>query len=215
MQPSARTLSALKLALFIACLLPFAWLLLGFCAAFLGFDPLGVGDEALGANPVEYIIRNLGDWALRFLLITLAITPLRRLTGWNWLLRFRRMLGLYAFFYALVHFNIYLGLDQSYDWGEIALDILKRPFITVGMLAFALMLPLAATSNNAAIRAMGGKAWQRLHRLVYAIAICGVLHFWWLVKLDTREPAIYAAILAVLLGARLLWVKRATLVRNP
>lgn len=202
---SQRSIVAIKVALFIICLLPLAWLIAGFCADVLRINPLGLPDEALGANPVETIIRDLGDWALRFLLITLCITPLRKLTGLNWLLRLRRMLGLYAFFYALLHFNIYLGLDQSYDWIEIAKDILKRPFITIGMLTFALMIPLAITSNAAAIKALGGKAWQKLHRMVYGLTICAVLHYWWLVKLDTTQPAIYALLLSVLLGIRLWW----------
>jgi methionine sulfoxide reductase heme-binding subunit len=205
MQPSQRQIAAIKTIVFVACLLPLAWLAAAFCADVLRLNPLGLPEEALGANPVETIIRDLGTWALRFLLITLAITPLRKLTGMNWLLRLRRMLGLYAFFYALLHFNIYLGLDQSYDWAEIAKDILKRPFITIGMLAFALLIPLAVTSNAAMIRALGAKAWQKLHRLIYVLTACAVLHYWWLVKLDTTQPAIYTGVLALLLGMRLWW----------
>src|SRR5690606_29732359 len=146
-QVSPHNIAVIKTALFILCLLPLAWLLAAFCADALFINPLGLPDELLGANPVETVIRDLGTWALRFLLLTLCITPLRKLTGMHWLLRLRRMLGLFAFFYALLHFNIYLGLDQSYDWSEIAKDILKRPFITIGMLTFTLMLPLALTSN--------------------------------------------------------------------
>ena len=203
--PSQRSVAVIKASLFFICLLPLAWLVAGFCVDVLSINPLGLPDEVLGANPIETIIRDLGNWALRFLLITLTITPLRKLSGMNWLLRLRRMLGLFAFFYALLHFNIYLGLDQSYDWAEIAKDILKRPFITIGMLTFALMIPLAITSNAAAIKALGGKAWQKLHQLVYVLAICAVLHYWWLVKLDTTQPAIYAALLTLLLGIRLWW----------
>ena len=202
MQPSPRQLALIKALLFLACLLPFARLMFGLYAELTGVDPLGL-TEVLGANPIEYIIRDLGTWALNFLLITLCITPLRKATGWHWLLRLRRMLGLYAFFYALLHFNIYLGLDQGYDWGEILKDIIKRPFITVGMLTFLLLLPLALTSNNAAIRRLGGKRWQSLHRLIYPLSICAVLHYWWLIKLDVTQPAIYAAILAGLLMVRI------------
>ena len=139
------------------------------------------------------------------LLITLAVTPLRRVTGLHWLLRLRRMLGLYAFAYAAAHFAIYLWLDQFFDWGAIARDILERPFITVGFVAFVLMIPLAASSDSFAIRRLGGRQWQSLHRSSYAIAILAVVHFWWLVKADLLEPTIYALILAALLGARAWW----------
>jgi len=211
--PSQGSIAVVKALLFVICLLPLAWLIGGFCADVLLINPFGLPDEVLGANPIETIIRDLGDWALRFILITLTVTPLRKLTGANWLLRLRRMLGLFAFFYALLHFNIYLGLDQSYDWSEIAKDILKRPFITIGMLAFALMIPLAVTSNAAMIRALGGKAWQKLHQLIYVLAICAVLHYWWLVKLDITQPAIYAGLLFVLLAIRLWW-KRSEKLRS-
>jgi sulfoxide reductase heme-binding subunit YedZ len=200
--PSPSAIATVKAVVFVLCLLPLAWLVAGFCADVLSINPLGLPEEILGANPIETIIRDLGDWALRFILITLTVTPLRKLTGMHWLIRLRRMLGLYAFFYALLHFNIYLGLDQSYDWIEIAKDILKRPFITIGMLTFMLLIPLAVTSNNAAIKAMGGKAWQRLHQLVYPLSVCAVLHYWWMVKLDTTQPAIYAGLLSILLMVR-------------
>lgn len=156
----------------------------------------------LGANPIEAITRDLGDWALRFLLLTLAITPLRRLSGWRWPMRFRRMLGLYAFFYTSLHLASYIVLDQFFYWPEIWGDILKRPYITVGMLSFLLLIPLALTSTTAMMRRLG-KNWQRLHRLVYPIAIGGVLHYYMLVKADTREPLIYAAILLLLFLLRL------------
>lgn len=166
----------------------------------------------LGANPIDEVADNTGEWALRFLLITLLATPLKRLFGWAWTIRIRRMLGLFAFFYASLHLFTYLWLDQFFDWGEIWLDILDRPFITVGMLAFTLLLPLAITSNNYMIRRLG-RNWKRLHRLAYVIPALGVLHFWWLVKADVLEPLVYGAVLAVLLGSRLkagIAVKNAT-----
>lgn len=156
----------------------------------------------LGANPVETINRYTGDWVLRFLLITLAVTPLRRLTGWNGLLRYRRMLGLFAFFYACVHFLSWAWLDQYFVLADIVQDVAKRPFITVGFASFLMLIPLAMTSTNAMIRRLGAKRWQQLHRLVYLIGIGGVVHFLWLVKSDIREPLIYGVILALLLGYR-------------
>ena len=136
------------------------------------------------------------------MLITLGVTPLRKLTRWHWLLKMRRMLGLFAFFYACLHFTTYLWFDQFFDWAAIWKDVLKRRFIWIGFTAFAMLIPLAITSNNAAIRGMGARNWQRLHRLVYVIAICGVIHYWWLVKKDVTQPAIYASVLVALLGAR-------------
>jgi sulfoxide reductase heme-binding subunit YedZ len=191
--PSATAIALIKAIVFVLCLLPAANLALGWQA------------DSLGANPIETITHASGEWALRFLLITLAVTPLRRLTGLHWLLRLRRMLGLYAFAYAATHFAIYLWLDQFFDWGAIARDILERPFITVGFAALVLMIPLAATSNSFAIRRLGGRQWQSLHRSTYAIAILAVVHFWWLVKADVLEPVVYALILAGLLGARAWW----------
>ena len=191
-QPTPRQLTAVKAGIFVLCLAPVGHLAYG---AFM---------DQLGANPIEAVIRDLGDWALRLLLITLAVTPLRRLSGVNWLLRLRRMLGLFTFFYALLHMLAYVGLDQFFAWHYILQDIYKRPFITVGFTAFVLLIPLAVTSTNAMMRRLG-RNWQRLHRAVYVIAVCGVLHFWWMVKADIREPALYAVILAVLLGMRLLW----------
>ena len=164
--------------------------------------------ENLGANPVETIRLFTGDWTLRFLLITLAVTPLRRLTGWNAIVRVRRMLGLFAFFYAALHVISYVWLDQFFMWDLIIEDVYKRPYITVGFTAFMLLLPLALTSTNGMVRRLGGKHWQRLHRLVYIIAILGVVHFWWLVKSDIRQPLIYATVLALLLGYRLIWAVR-------
>ncbi len=191
--PGNTHLAAIKAALFAACLLP-AFLL------WRGFEL-----DTLGANPIEAITRGTGDWTLRFLLITLAVTPLRKLTGWHWVVRLRRMLGLFAFAYGTAHLLTYLWLDQFFDWYAIARDILKRPFITVGFAALVLMAPLAATSSNAAIRRLGGRRWQALHRAIYPIAVLGCVHFWWLVKKDITEPLIYTAITAALLGIRAWW----------
>ena len=193
MRLSESGVTALKAFLFIAALLPLSYLVAG---AF--FFP-----DWLGANPAEYITRSLGDWTLRLLLLTLAITPLRRITGRTWLLRLRRMLGLFTFFYALLHLSSYVSFDHVFDVGEILKDIVKRPFITVGFTCFVLIIPLALTSTNAMVRRLGAKRWQALHRLVYVIAPLAVLHFWWMVKRDLTEPIIYALLLGVLLGYRL------------
>ena len=160
------------------------------------------GSGGLGADPVAEIEHRLGLWALRLLMLALAITPLRQLTHQPVLIRFRRMLGLYAFFYATLHFAAYLVLDLRGYWSQVFEEIAKRPYITVGFTAWLLLVPLAVTSTQAAIRRLG-RNWARLHRLVYAVGVLAVLHFWWLVKSDEREPALYAAILAVLLGWRL------------
>lgn len=159
--------------------------------------------ERLGANPIELITRSTGTWTLVFILITLGITPLRRLTGWNWLLRLRRMFGLFAFFYGSVHLTTYLWLDQFFEVAAILKDILKRPFITIGFAAYVLMVPLAVSSTNKMVRRLGGTRWLQLHRLVYVLAICAVIHYWWLVKRDLTQPAIYAGVLALLLGSRI------------
>ncbi|WP_342315568.1 protein-methionine-sulfoxide reductase heme-binding subunit MsrQ [Lysobacter sp. FW306-1B-D06B] len=173
------------------------------------------GSGGLGADPVAEIEHRLGLWALRFLMLTLAITPLRQITGQPVLLRFRRMLGLYAFAYATLHFGAYLVLDLRGYWTQIFEEIVKRPYITVGFTAWLMLLPLALTSTQAAIRRLG-RNWAKLHRLVYAIAVLAVLHFWWLVKSDVREPALYAGILALLLGWRV-WnrVRRSRIQRAP
>ena len=183
-----------KPLVFVACLLPLG-LVVG--------DTLNI-TGTLRANPVEEILDRFGNWGLRFIMITLAITPLRRLTGWNWLARFRRMLGLFTFFYVLLHFLTWLILDQGVLLAAIIEDIAKRPFITIGMAALLLLLALAVTSTNGMRRRLG-RRWQKLHNSVYAIAILGVWHYWWQVKQDITEPAIYAAILAALLGIRLWW----------
>jgi sulfoxide reductase heme-binding subunit YedZ len=184
---------AAKPLVFIASLLPFAWLFYGAVA------------NQLGANPAEYLIRSTGDWTLRFLCLTLAITPLRTIASQPALLRFRRMLGLFTYFYAVLHLAGYAWLDMGLDPAEIAKDIAKRPFILVGFAAFVLLTPLAATSFNRAIRALGAARWQALHRAIYAIALLAILHFFWMRagKNDFAEVAVYAAILGVLLGWRL------------
>lgn len=157
----------------------------------------------LGANPIEKITHVTGYWTLTFLLITLSATPLRRLTGWAWWIRLRRMLGLFAFFYGCLHFLTYLVLDQFFDWDGIAKDILKRPYITVGFPAFLAMIPLAITSSDAMMRRLGGKRWRLLHKLVYPCAIGGVVHYGWLVKKDLSNPIVFAVLLTLLLGIRI------------
>jgi len=182
---------AAKSLVFVAALGPLAYLAWGAWA------------RALGANPIETITRETGVWTLRFLLLTLAATPLRRWTGWNDAIKFRRMLGLFAFFYGSLHLGTYLWLDQFFDGAAIIKDIYKRPFITAGVTAFTLMLPLALTSTAGMIRRLGGKRWRQLHRLAYGSAVVGVVHYWWLVKADIRPPRNYAIILAVLFASRI------------
>jgi sulfoxide reductase heme-binding subunit YedZ len=186
-----------KVAVWLLCLLPFLRLIGRGWNQTRGIEP------DLGANPIEFITLSTGTWTLVFLFASLAITPLRRITGWNALIKFRRLLGLFAYFYVCLHFFIYLILDRERDLSTITEDIVKRPFITVGFLAFVLLTPLAITSTTGWIRRLGGKRWNRVHQLVYFAAIAGVVHFWWKVKADIREPAIYAAVLAVLLGYRI------------
>ena len=181
-----------KAAVFVLCLVPLAWLIWGF------------RHDELGGNPVEYITHSTGDWTMRFLLITLLITPLRKATNLQYLLRFRRMLGLFAFFYGCLHFTTYLWLDQAFDLSSMGKDIVKRPFITAGFAGFVAMVPLALTSTKKMIALLGGKRWQMLHRLIYFSAVAGVIHYWWLVKSDIRKPLTYAIILAALLGFRLI-----------
>ena len=180
--------------------------------------PLGAFADLLGANPAEALIRATGDWTIRALCLTLAITPLRQATGWNALVRLRRMLGLFTFFYGVLHFVAFAWLDMGLDARAILADIPKRPFILVGTAALLTMVPLAATSFNAAIKAMGAKRWQALHRLVYATALLALLHFFWMRagKNDFAEWSIYAAVLGVLLGWRV-WRRftRATPSRTP
>ncbi|SOZ14515.1 conserved hypothetical protein, UPF0191 [Cupriavidus taiwanensis] len=192
---SPQRVRALKLALWLLALLPFLRLL------YLG------ATEQFGANPLEFVTRSTGTWTLVMLCLTLAITPLRRLTGWNWLIRMRRMLGLFAFFYGLQHFLLWIGVDRGFDLAYMIKDVYKRPFITVGFTAFMLMVPLALTSTNGMVRRLGGKRWQALHRLVYAIAVLAILHYWWhkAGKNDFGEVSIYAAVVFVLLGMRVWW----------
>ena len=190
LKPKDKTITfVIKPVLFVVCLLPFIAL------------AMGAVNDTLGTNPVETMTHETGEWTLRFLLLTLLITPLRRLSGNSWLIRLRRMFGLYAFFYACLHFLTYIWFDHYFDWMEIVKDIPKRPFITVGFIAFVLLVPLAFTSTNAMMRRLK-KNWTRLHKLVYVIAVLGILHFLWLVKADTLEPLGYASILLVLLCYR-------------
>ena len=184
--------SWIKPALFIACLIPFAQLAYGFYT------------DDLTANPIEYITRFTGSWALIILITSLAVTPLRKILGWGALIKYRRMLGLFAFFYAVLHFLTYMVLDHFFDFQAIVKDIFKRPYVTAGFTSLVLMIPLALTSTAAMIRRLG-KRWQQLHRLVYIAAAAGVLHFYWLVKSDIRRPAQYGAVLALLLGVRLVY----------
>ncbi len=190
--PKENLLRVLKVLVFLLSLGPVAVL------TWKGFHDL------LGANPIDVITRTTGRWTLIFLLVTLAITPLRRLSGMPWLIRFRRMVGLYAFFYGCLHLMTYVWLDKFFDVHEMLHDIVKRRFITAGLTAWALMLPLALTSTTGWIRRLGGKRWQKLHRLIYFSAAAGVIHFIWLVKADLRKPLTYGAIWVVLIGYRTL-----------
>lgn len=192
--PSSRQLGGIKAAVFVLALLPFlrmAWLVAG---------------GAL-VEPLEFLTRGTGDWTLYFLCITLGVTPLRRLSGWNWVIKLRRMLGLFAFFYALLHFTCFFWFDHFFDIAGMLKDVVKRPFITVGFIAFVLLIPLAATSTNAMIKRLGGKRWQWLHRLIYLVAPLGILHFWWMKagKNDFQEPIVFGLIVALLLGLRMYW----------
>ncbi len=197
----------LKPFVFLACLVPLALL----AWRFFGPTPgdMSTWGAGLGANPIEVITHSTGDWTMRFLLITLAITPLRKLTGMGWLIRYRRMLGLFAFFYGVLHFTTYIWLDKFFDLHAMLDDIAKRKFITIGLLGLAAMIPLALTSTAGWIRRLGGKRWQMLHRLIYVSAIAGVIHYIWLVKADLSKPLQYGAILAVLLGYRVfVWARK-------
>jgi sulfoxide reductase heme-binding subunit YedZ len=197
LQLDARQLRWLKALLFLLALVPLARMLL-----------LTVSGQLV--EPLEFITRSTGDWTLYLLTLTLTITPLRRLTGWNWLIKLRRMVGLYVFFYALLHFLTFLWFDHFFDVVAMWKDVLKRPFITVGLIAFVLLIPLALTSNNAMIRRLGGKNWQRLHQLVYVIAPLAVLHFWWMKagKHLLGQPILFGVVLGGLLLFRLGWAYR-------
>lgn len=192
-----------KPLLFLACLIPLL-LVIGDLYEVTG---------TLGANPIEAIQDRFGRWGLRFILITLTVTPLRQLSGWNWLIRFRRMLGLFAFFYVLMHFLTWLILDQQLLLSAIGEDIFERPFITIGFAAFVILIALAVTSTNGMRRRLG-KRWQKLHYGVYVAGVLGVWHYWWQVKLDASDPTIYAVILAVLLGYRL-WRRKRKVAARP
>lgn len=195
-----------KPIVFLLCLAPAAWIAAGLFALQSG-DATGAAARALGVNPVESVQDTLGIWGLRFLLGTLAITPLRVIAGWPWAQAFRRMLGLFAFFYVSMHFLWYLLVDQAFDWPQLLADVVKRPYVTAGFTAFLLLVPLAATSTRNAMRRLG-RRWQKLHRLAYVAAILGCVHYWWQVKADIREPLTYAVILAALLGWR--WYRSRT-----
>lgn len=186
----------IKPAVFVVACLPAAYLAWAAVAYGLAYNPV------LGANPIEAVTRSLGDWALRFLLIALAVTPVAKIAKQAGIMRLRRMLGLFAFAYAVLHLSSYVVLDQFFAWDEIGKDILKRRYITVGMAVVVLLTPLAVTSTTGWIKRLGARRWKQLHRLVYAAGVGGVLHYYWMVKADVRQPLIYATILAILLGWR-------------
>ena len=180
-----------------ACLLPVTILLYQFQT------------DNLGVNPIDYVTRTLGDWTLRILLACLSLTPLRLLFGISWQISLRRLLGLFAFFYASLHFSVWIVLDHFFDWEQMIADVFKRPYITVGVLALTLLVPLAATSTTGMVKRLGGRNWRRLHRLVYVIGVLGVLHYLWLAKKGVNDPYWYAIVLGVLLGIRLVdWARR-------
>jgi sulfoxide reductase heme-binding subunit YedZ len=194
------TFARVRAALFLLALLPFLRLVT------LTFT------DGLGANPVEFMQRSLGTWTLALLLATLCITPLRWASGWAWLLRLRRMLGLFAFFYASLHVLAWIGLDLRFDLAAAWADVIKRPYVTAGAVAFLLMAPLAVTSSNAMVKRLGGRRWQQLHRLVYLVAVAAIVHYWWhkAGKNDFSTVSIYAAVVAALLGVRVLhWARHA------
>lgn len=188
----------IKITIFLLALVPFFRLI------------IGALQNELGANPIEKITHVTGYWTLTLLLITLSATPLHKLSRWSWPIRIRRMLGLFAFFYACLHFSSYLVLDQFFDWPAIIEDIGKRPYITIGFSAFLLLIPLAVTSNDNIMRKLGGKNWRRLHRLIYPIAIAGVIHFLWLVKKDLSRPILFTLLLAALLSLRWFFTRKTT-----
>jgi sulfoxide reductase heme-binding subunit YedZ len=193
----------LRPAVFAASLVPAVWVV-----AAIGSD-FFTGTRLLGSNPIKEAEHFTGRWVLRFLMFTLAVTPIRQTFGWNWLQRYRRMFGLFAFFYASVHLLIYFLLDLELMWGELAADIIKRPYITIGMAAFLMLVPLAVTSTAKMVKRLGGKRWAALHRAVYVIVVLGTIHFWMAVKRDVTDPLIFAVIFAALLGYRIVqWRRR-------
>ena len=196
-----RTLKPIVFAVSVLPALLLAW---SFADEFrLGVPPYPF--DPLGANPIEALEQETGRWALIFLFVTLGITPLRRITGWNAAIRFRRMLGLFGFFYATLHVTAFIAIDMFFDWRDIVGEIVERPWITIGMASWLLLVPLALTSTTGWIRRLGGRRWNRLHRLAYVAAAGGTLHFFLAVKQDTSDPLVYAAILALLFGARIWW----------
>ena len=198
LNPGTQQFRFIKASVFLLALLPLLRLIA------LGFQ------DRLGANPIEFITRSTGEWTLYFLCIPLAVTPLRRLSGWNWLVRLRRMLGLFVFFYVCLHFTTFIWFDHFFDLQAMWKDIVKRPFITVGFTAFVLLIPLALTSTNAMVRRLG-RRWQTLHRLIYVVAVLGMLHFWWMRagKNNFAQPILMGSIVALLLGFRLIYWWRA------
>jgi methionine sulfoxide reductase heme-binding subunit len=193
----------LRPLLFAACLVPAAWVAFAIASDFLG------GTRLLGSNPIKEAEHFTGRWVLRFLAITLAVTPVRQTLGWNWLQRYRRMFGLFAFAYATLHLSIYFFLDLELVWGDLWADIVKRPYITIGMAAFTLLVPLAVTSTAKMVKRLGGKRWAALHRLIYVIVVLGTIHFWMAVKRDITLPLLFALIFAGLLGYRVvMWRRR-------
>lgn len=199
--PNKKQIAWIKAGLFVLALIPLFRLVW-----------LGIHDH-LTANPIEFVERSTGTWALAILLITLSMTPIRLLTGIAWQIQFRRMMGLFMFFYVCLHFTTYIWLDQSFDWMAIVKDIAKHPYVLVGFSAFVLTIPLAVTSNKAMMQKLGAQ-WKKLHQLVYLIALLGVVHFWWLVKKDIREPLMYALALALLLGIRV-YMKKFPRIKRP
>ena len=199
----------LRPVVFAASLLPAIWVVAAIASDFFS------GTRLLGSNPIKEAEHFTGRWVLRFLVVTLAVTPIRQTFGWNWLQRYRRMFGLFAFFYATIHLLIYFLLDLELTWGDLWADIVKRPYITIGMTAFVLLAPLAATSTAKMVKRLGGKRWAALHRTVYVIVVLGTIHFWLAVKRDITDPAIYALIFAGLLGYRFVQWRRPRASRQP
>jgi len=197
-------MTGLRVSIFLLALVPLARLF------YLGFN------DGLGANPIEFVTRSTGTWTLVFVCIALAVTPLRKLTGRAWILRFRRMLGLYAFFYCALHLMTYVWFDQFFEWTEMWRDVVKRPFIAAGFIGFVLMVPLAVTSNAFSMRKLG-RNWHQLHKLVYLVAPAGIIHFWWhkAGKNDLFEPFIYGSIVVVLLALRVYWTRSKAAKRRP
>ena len=199
---SRRGRIALKICVWLACLAPLAWLV------------YRAWTESLGANPISFVTNTLGDWTLRILLASLAMTPLRLLFGLSWPITLRRLLGLFAFFYAALHFGVWIVLDHFFDWPQMGKDIVKRPYITIGMTALVLLVPLAATSTTGMIRRLGAANWRRLHRLAYGAGVAAILHFLWLAKVGRTDQYVHAAILVLLLGIRAVDAGRRFLARR-